>query len=99
MSDKTEVWMLVGVFAVSYVMSPPVCMSRILIISYMLKNAQMHEESPVTDWEKKRVRMRMVNEYGLWYMNLFISFYEQVSFDLTYRSTDFSHVETLNSSL
>ena len=55
-------------------MSPPVCMSRILIISYMLKSAQMHEESPVADWEKRRVRMRMVNEYGLWYMNLFISF-------------------------
>ena len=48
-------------------MSPPVCMSQILIISYMLKSAQRHEESPVADWEKKRVRMRMVNEYGLWY--------------------------------
>ena len=75
MSDKTGVdasWS----FCCSYVMSPPVCMSRILIISYMLNNAQMHEESPVADWEKKRVRMRMrmVNEYGLWYMNLFISF-------------------------
>ena len=55
-------------------MSPPACMSRILIISYMFKNAQMHEASPVADWEKKRVRMRMVNEYGLRYMNLIISF-------------------------
>ena len=45
-------------FCRSYVMSPPVCMSRILIISYMFKNAQMHEASPVTDLEKKRVRMR-----------------------------------------
>ena len=80
-------------------MSPPVCMSRILIISYMLKSAQMHEESPVADWEKKRVRMRMVNEYGLWYMNLFIAFNEQVSFDLTSRLTDLSHVEMLTSSL
>ena len=73
MSDKTGVdasWS----FCRSYVMSPPVCMSRILIISYMFKNVQMHEESPVAEWEKKRVRMRMVNEYGLWYMNLIISF-------------------------
>ena len=73
MSDKTGVdasWS----FCRSYVMSPSVCMSRILIISYMFKNVQMHEESPVAEWEKKRVRMRMVNEYGLWYMNLIISF-------------------------
>ena len=34
-------------------MSPLVCMSRILIISYMLKTAQMHEKSPFADWEKK----------------------------------------------
>ena len=63
-------------------MSPPVCMSRILIISYMFKNAQMHEASPVADWEKKRVRMSMVNEYGLCYMSLLLAFNEQVSFDI-----------------
>ena len=42
------------IFCRSNVMSPPVCMSRILIISSMLKSAQMHEESPVAHWEKKR---------------------------------------------
>ena len=61
----------------------------------MFKNAQMHEASPVADWEKKRVRMSMVNEYGLCYMNLLLAFNEQVSFELFFL-LDFEFVGLLS---